>query len=392
MTASLTISQRTYNQQDLLDHQGPIQRADLSDNARAALDFCQRWLSGATEFVVRTSGSTGAPRPITLRREQMQASAHATGQALGLRAGMRALVCLPVRYIAGQMMLVRGLELGLAMTLVEPAGDPLAALPTEALFDFTAVVPLQLQALLDGPAAYRPRLDRMQAILVGGAPISATLEQRAQSLTAPVYHTYGMTETSTHVALRRLNGPHASAWFHPLPGVEIATDARGCLRIKGPMTLDQWLQTNDRVELTVGRPKSPSQATEPTPLDPLAAAAPVAYPSFRWLGRWDNVVNTGGVKVQVETVEAAVERAWMALGLAERRVFVASLPDARLGEAVTLVIEGEPLAQAAEDALLAALTAPLDRFQQPRRVVYLARLVETATGKIDRRASLALLE
>ena len=373
MTTSLTIGARTYDLTDLLVWQDD--HVSLSDNQRAALVFCRRWLNGEAEFVVHTSGSTGAPKPISLTRAQMEASARATGQALGLATGMSALICLPVRYIAGQMMLVRGLVLGLAMTLVEPAGDPLASLPGDARFDFMAVVPLQLQTLLDGPPGYLKRLNGMQAILVGGAPVSAALEQQAQALRGPVYHTYGMTETATHVALRRLNGPAASQHFHPLPGVEIAVDERGCLRAKGPMTLDQWLQTNDLVELA------------PASLQPATCNLPPA--TFRWLGRWDNVINSGGVKVQMEAVEAAVEEAWLALGLAERRRFVTGLPDPRLGEAVTLVIEGEPLAADEERLLLAETRRRLKRFQQPRRVLYRAQLNETATGKIDRRASLS---
>ncbi len=372
-TASLTINVQTHSPTDLLAWQSDSD--SLSDNQRAALDFCQRWLSGAQEFVVHTSGSTGAPKPISLRREQMIASARATGEALRLAAGMSALVCLPVRYIAGQMMLARGLVLGLAMTLVEPASDPLVSLPVDAAFDFTAVVPLQLQTLLDGPPGYQERLNGMHAILVGGATISAALEQRVQALTAPVYHTYGMTESATHVALRRLNGPQASPSFHPLPGVAIDSDGRGCLRVKGPMTLDRWLQTNDLVELAGANLQPATSNLQPG--------------TFRWLGRYDNVINSGGVKVQVEAVEAAVDQAWLALGLAERRRFVAGLPDERLGQAVTLVIEGEPLGGDEERTLLAETRRRLDPFVQPRRVLYRAQLSETPTGKIDRRASLS---
>lgn len=371
MSASLAVGDQRYSAAALAA--GPGDDPARSAHVAAALDFCRRWLAGQEEFTVHTSGSTGAPKPITLRREQMAASAAATGQALGLRPGMAALVCLPVRYIAGQMMLVRGLELGLAMTLVEPSGDPLASLPAAARFDFTAVVPLQLQTLLAGPPSYRARLSGMTAILVGGAPVSAALEQQLASLAAPVWHTYGMTETATHIALRRLDGPDASPWFHPLPGVELDVDERNCLRLKGPMTLDRWLQTNDLVDLI------PADAARFTP----HAAR------FRWLGRWDNVINSGGVKVQVERVEAAVEQAWLALGLAERRCFVAGTPDARLGEAVTLIIEGAPLPAATQEALLAELTARVQRFERPRRVRYLLALAETASGKIDRAASLA---
>jgi O-succinylbenzoic acid--CoA ligase len=238
--------------------------------------------------------------------------------------------------------------------------------------------------LLDGPAGYRARLNGMTAILVGGAPVSAALEQQAQALAAPVYHTYGMTETATHIALRRLNGPDASPWFQPLPGVEIDVDARGCLRLKGPMTLDHWLQTNDLVDLAIP-PQQPPQASASSD-DGSRFELHVAR--FRWLGRWDNVINSGGVKVQVETVEAAAGQAWLALGLAERRFFVAGLPDARLGERVTLLVEGSPLPAAQEAALTAALAQALPAYEAPRQVLYAPRFVETATGKIDRRASL----
>lgn len=365
MNASLTIGTHTITSDDLLALPTDITPSELTSNELSAVAFCRAWLTGGESFVVKTSGSTGDPKPITLRREQMLASARATGQALALQTGMRALVCLPVRYIAGQMMLVRGLVLGLHMTLVEPSSDPFDNLTTGAQFDFTALVPLQLQTLLDGPPAYRERLNALHAILVGGAPVSAALAERIQTLTVRVYHTYGMTETATHIALRRLNGPAASPDFHPLPGVEIDIDQRGCLRIKALMTLDQWLQTNDLVEIS---------------------ALPV--PAFRWLGRWDNVINTGGIKVQVENVETRIEEVWRALGLADRRFFVAGLPDERLGEAVTLVIEGEPLDADDQTAMQTALTATLGLYEAPRRVIYFPTFATTGTGKIDRRSSL----
>ena len=303
MSPSLTISSHQFTLADLRSWSNTSASSDLSDNDRQALATCHEWLSGSTEFIVRTSGSTGDPKPITLRREQMVASAQATGAALDLGPGCRALVCLPTGYIAGRMMLVRGLVLDFNMTVVEPASDPFASLLSDAGFDFMAVVPLQLQTLLDGPSGYLDRLNAMQAILVGGGPVSTALEARVQTLAAPVYHTYGMTETVTHIALRRLNGAEASSAFRPLPGVEVGLDDRGCLRIKGPMTLDQWVQTNDLVEL---QPDG----------------------SFQWLGRWDTIINTGGVKVQVEQVESALAEELHALGLGERR-FVVGPPTRR---------------------------------------------------------------
>lgn len=367
MTAILLVSGETFTPDRILAWNSAEDPAAWTENAVEALRFCRAWLMGAEAFVIRTSGSTGAPKPITLTRTQMIASAQATGSALGLEAGMRALVCLPTRFIAGRMMLVRGLVLGLQMTLVEPAADPLAGLVPAARLDFAAFVPLQLQTLLAGPPHYRRTLDAMRAILVGGAPLGLELEVALAGLNAPVYHTYGMTETATHVALRRMNGAAPAAGFRPLPGVALRQDERGCLGLRGAVTGGAWLQTNDKVEL----------------LDD---------GTFVWLGRWDNVVNSGGVKVQVEQVERAVAEAVAAApleGLRERRYFVAGTPDERLGERVTLVVEGAPFTAEQEGILLELVAKRLDRYAVPRSVVYRRCFLETPTGKIDRAATLA---
>ncbi|HHY54828.1 MAG TPA: AMP-binding protein [Chloroflexi bacterium] len=357
----------------------PVNAAQVN----AVREFTRAWLRGDGEFTVHTSGSTGAPRPIQLRRRQMIASACATGAALGLRAGMTALVCLPVQYIAGRMMLVRGFELGLNLVIVAPSADPLAGLPEEIAIDFAAFVPLQMQTLLDLALTahndscfpddttqafrYRRRLDAMHAILVGGGPLIPALEAQIRQLAAPVHHTYGMTETATHVALRRLNGPNASPAFVPLPGVITGVDARSCLHLCGPMTDDVMVQTNDLVELQ-------------------------ADGAFIWIGRWDNVINSGGVKVHVESVEAALATIGAdqpELGLARRRYFVAGLPDDRLGQVVTLVIEGAALQEDQWQQLRWAASQALPRHHAPRQVLYASRFAETPTGKIDRTATLA---
>jgi O-succinylbenzoic acid--CoA ligase len=295
----------------------------------------------------------------------MTASAQATAAALALRAGMHALVCLPARYIAGRMMLARGLVLGLQMTLVEPSANPLATLAAGTAIDFAAFVPLQVQTLLE--SGEQARLDAMHAILVGGGPISATLAAAIAPLRAPVYHTYGMTETATHIALRRLSGPQRNDNFTPLPGVTLRLDGRGCLAIRGPMTDGAWVQTND-------------------------LAALQADGSFAWLGRADNVVNSGGVKVHIEPLEATLERLLPTLlGAAwdGRRFIVAGLADARLGETVAIILEGSPLPAAQANALLGGLRQRLSPFEAPRRILYAARFAETETGKIDRAATRA---
>ena len=166
-----------------------------------------------------------------------------------------------------------------------------------------------------GPAA---RAARMLADYGARVVMIAPVSKKGGLQTKPVYHTYGMTETATHVALRRMNGPDATGRFAPLPGVAIGADARGCLHVTGPMTGGAMIQTNDLVEIHRDG-------------------------SFAWLGRWDNVINSGGVKVQVEQVEAAAAQVAAdqpELGLARRRFFVAGLPDERLGQEVVMLVEG----------------------------------------------------
>jgi O-succinylbenzoic acid--CoA ligase len=349
-----------------------------SENEENALRFCYDWLKGQPSFVVQTSGSTGAAKPIAVTRQQMEASARATGAALGLQPGMHALVCLPTRYIAGRMMLVRGLVLGLHLTVVEPASNPLNNLPPDRRFAFAAFTPMQMQVMLDEigrrdqqtSAAGHPSslilLDHMQAILLGGGPVSVGLEEQVQAIRAPLFHTYGMTETVSHIALRRLNGAQRSTQFAPLPGVQLGLDERGCLSICAEVTNGQRLQTNDLVDLQ-------------------------ADGSFVWLGRWDNVINSGGVKVVVEKVEAAIEQATQQVeGWSGRRFFVAARPDARLGERVTLLVEGPPLPSTHESALQAHLCNQLNPYEHPRQFEYLPTFVNTPTGKIDRKATLLM--
>lgn len=215
-----------------------------------------------------------------------------------------------------------------------------------------------------------PILNSMHAILLGGGAISSALEEQLQLISAPIYHTYGMTETVSHVALRRLNGAERSEDFRPLPGVILGMDERGCLNIRAPMTNEQVLQTNDIVDLH-------------------------ADSSFRWLGRWDNVINSGGVKVQVEQVEQEIEREmgrWRGGEMKGRRFFVTGVSDETLGEKVALVVEGLPLSAEVEGQILTSLRNSLTRYEVPRAIVYAEHFSETPTGKIDRRATMGGLK
>ncbi|HEX9959040.1 MAG TPA: AMP-binding protein [Fibrella sp.] len=333
--------------------------------------FLLDWRSGQESFTLQTSGSTGLPKPVALTRAQMEASARLTGQTFGLQPGDKALVCLNTRYVAGVMMLVRGEVLGLDLTIVEPSSNPLAEFdPATTSFDFAAFVPLQLQTMLaetdqSGKPVALPLLNGMKAILVGGAATSPALEGALQVIEAPVFSTYGMTETVSHIAIRRLNGPERSELFQVLPGVEVGTDGRGCLHITAAASNFERIQTNDIVDLI-----------EPD--------SPVGQVRFRLLGRADSIINSGGVKVQPEAVERIIEATLASWGLTPR-LFVAGVPDERLGQRVVLFLESVSLSTDQWRQLQEAVQTAVGPYAVPKQQVTVAAFAETATGKIDRK-------
>ena len=212
-----------------------------SEYEQKIIIFCQNWLAGQTEFVIKTSGSTGEPKPIVLTRNQMIASAKLTGKTFGLEVGNKALVCLNVEYIAGMMMLVRGMELGLKLTIVEPSGNPFDKIEGQ-IFDFLAFVPLQMQNLVENDKSVEI-LNQAKAIIIGGAAVNEVLENKLQQLEVPVYSTYGMTETVSHVAIRRINGDNRNNNFQVLEEVKIGLDERNCLNIVAEASNNALIQT-----------------------------------------------------------------------------------------------------------------------------------------------------
>jgi len=362
LPTSLLLNGREFSYDSI--QQSPTPPVPLNGYEAKVLELLRQWLTGAQEFGLRTSGSTGQPQLIVLKRRQLAASAARTGDYFDLGPGDRALVCLNCEFIGGKMMLVRGLERRMHLTIVEPHADPFYFVPADAAFDFAAFVPLQLRAVL--AAGRAERLNKMRAILVGGAGVEPSLLAEIQKLKVPVYLTYGMTETASHMALRRLNGPQASAHYRVLPGLHLGQDERGCLTVRGDVTDDQLIVTNDRIEL----------------LD---------KHTFDWLGRVDFVINSGGVKVQAEKVELVLDVALAELGQS-RRAFVTGQPDERLGQAVTAYVEGESLSPAAERKLLGLLAERLGKYEVPKAVRYVPAFRATASGKLDRAATLRSVE
>jgi o-succinylbenzoate---CoA ligase len=319
---------------------------------RQALDFCKAWQSGQTKFVRHTSGSTGEPKPITLTRQQMQASANMTQQALGLQSNFNSLICLNINYIAGTMMLVRGLEVGMKMIIVEPSSHPLSDIPSDLKIDFAAFVPLQIQTMIE--TGFTDHLNSMKVVIVGGAAVSESLNTAIQDLKVPIYSTYGMTETVSHVALRLLNGPNRSAFYTLLDGILADTDERDCLKICNQVSNNQWVQTNDVVEWQGER-------------------------VFKIIGRADNIINSGGVKIQLEKVEAAIEKTWKRA----ERFYCWWQPDERLGQALVLMVES----QQPNFDLPTGLETHLTKYEIPKKIYTTPKFIETATGKIDKKST-----
>lgn len=318
--------------------------------------FCEKWIAGQQEFILKTSGSTGEPKPIKLTRFQMEASAKLTGKTFNLQQGDRALVCLNVDYIAGIMMLVRGMVLGLELTIIEPIRNPLENLESQD-FDFAAFVPLQLQKIFENKSQAKI-LNKMKAIIIGGAAVNEVLEKEIQQLKVPVYSTYGMTETVSHIAIRRLNGINRSDNFKVLEGVKVGIDYRNCLNIISESSNNELVQTNDIVEI-------------------------INENEFKLIGRFDNIINSGGVKIQLEKVEKMVEKY-----ITKDRFFAFGVDDLMLGQKLVLIIETNFLTNEFKQKIVGYLKQKLPKFEIPKEIFTINSFIETQTGKIDKKATL----
>ena len=311
-------------------------------------EFLEEWNNSSDTLLVHTSGSTGAPKPMLVEKRRMLASARRTNDFLGLKPGDSALLCMSLDYIAGKMMVVRALERGLKLTTVEPTGHPLSTcfLPLASCFspfDFAAMVPLQVYNSLQVPEE-RERLRQIRHLIIGGGAIDDQLAAALNDFPHQVWSTYGMTETLSHIALRRLNGQEASEWYTPFPSVEVSLSAEGCLVIHAPEVCAQTLTTNDIAELRAdGR--------------------------FRILGRKDNTICSGGIKIQAEQVERQLRPHLHAPYL------ITSRRDEKFGEVVLLLTEGST------DEAREVCQRILPRYHQPRLYVHVDHIPLTATGK-----------
>lgn len=340
--------------------------------SKEAHSFLKDWFDEKQFIEVKTSGSTGAPKLIQLHKKHMINSAKATGYFFHLLENTTVLFCMSPNYIAGKMMLVRALILGWDIDIVEPISNPL--LTIEKTYDFSAMVPLQLHNSLN-------EIHKIKKLIVGGGVVSNELLDKIQHIKTEVFATYGMTETITHIAVKKLNNfkdviasKTKQSHYKTLPNIKISTDKRGCLVINAPTVSDVQIITNDLVEL-------------------------VSETEFKWLGRFDSIINSGGIKLIPEQLEEKLGT------IISEPFFIAGLPDAVLGEKLILVIEK----LTTERSRNALISTPLNRqkneyyqkikelntlskYEIPKEIYFVDNFVKTPTGKINRIATLKLLE
>jgi O-succinylbenzoic acid--CoA ligase len=326
-------------------------------------EFLEEWNNDSPYVEVKTSGSTGEPKRMLVEKQRMRASARITCDFLGLKAGDTALLCMSLDYIAGKMMVVRAIERNLRLIVVEPSGHPLAeqicrewdlrsfrsllASPNIGE-ELAAMVPMQVYNSLQVPEE-RERLKQIKHLIIGGGAIDEAMAEELKTFPNHVWSTYGMTETLSHIALRRLSGPEASEWYTPFPSVSVSLNEEGCLVIDAPEVCKERLVTNDIAELATNNH------------------------SFRILGRRDNVICSGGIKIQTEEVERMLK--------AHLRVpyLISKRPDKKFGEVVVLLTEGDV------EETKTVCEAVLPKFQRPKAYIHVSEIPLTETKKPARR-------
>ena len=314
----------------------------LNKDTMSVDEFLAEWRNESPYVRVKTSGSTGAPKQMLVEKKRMLASARRTNDFLGLKPGDTALLCMSLDYIAGKMMVVRALERDLQLMVVEPSGHPMITRSEECVIDFAAMVPMQVYNSLQVPEE-RERLKLIKHLIIGGGAIDEAMAEELKSFPNHVWSTYGMTETLSHIALRRLSGPEASEWYTPFPSVSVSLNEEGCLVIDASEVCGERLVTNDIAEL--------------------------AMYAFRILGRKDNVICSGGIKIQAEEVERLLRPHLHVPYLISKR------PDEKFGEMVVLLTEGDV------ETAKTVCEAVLPKYQRPKVYIHVSEIPLTETKK-----------
>lgn len=294
----------------------------------------QHWFDANEYIVQRTSGTTGPSKEIQLHKAAMRASAKATVEFFKVQEGSKALLCMSAQFVGGKLMFIRALLFGWELDVCKPTARPLLDVKTQ--YDFVAMVPMQVENSLDD-------LNQIAILIIGGAKVSPLLTQKLREKQTKVYETYGMTETITHIAAKKIGTPY----FEVLPQVQIQTDQRGCLVIDAPAVNPKQIVTNDLVHLIDNK-------------------------RFEWLGRFDNVINSGGVKLYPEQIEEKLATK------IKTRFFITGKSDDYFGTIVVLVIENLPY------ALDENIFEDLAPYEKPKEIQFVEQFIETESGKVIR--------
>ena len=354
-------------------------------------DFYSEWNNDSDRVLVHTSGSTGKPKPMMVEKKRMLNSARITCDFLGLKPGDSALLCMSLDYIAGKMVVVRSIERHLHLISVSPSGHPLKDInlkdangkDVNGEITFAAMVPMQVYNTLQVPEE-RERLTHIRHLIIGGGAIDASLEKELRSLPGniAIWSTYGMTETLSHIALRRINGAEASEWYQPFDSVKISQTDEGCLVIDAPLVCAETLVTNDIVEI------EPYIYNKVENHEEVGKHNKVEKLRFRIKGRKDNVICSGGIKIQIEEVEALLKPHL------EKPFMIAKKKDEKFGEIAVLLTEDEDLKKV-EATIRRLLSGKSDdsnkssesknhKYWIPREYLHVDHLPLTETGKPKR--------
>jgi len=328
---------------------------------KEVFDFCRQWHLGKNEFLFHTSGSTGKPKPIHLTRLCMIESANMTKDWLNLQEGDHVLLCLPIEYIAGAMMLVRALVLKLNMVLVDPSQNPLEGIIEPIKIHLASFVTTQWSTIIQSNVNLSTFFSEVKGILIGGSELTPSVELSTKEIQLPIFQTYGMTETSSHIAFRPISSEDAI--YQCLKGVQIKLNDQGCLCIKSLSTLNQWIETNDLAKL-------------------------IHVNQFSILGRKDFVINSGGRKIYPELIEKCCYD-FFAQHSILNKTFACGLQDDFYGQKLVLFIESQDEIHF-QLQLIDYLKFKLKSWEIPKQFIVLPEFLYTKSGKIDRPNTLTL--
>lgn len=344
---TITIGNRCYRMSDIAKLRSSANSLHAENHFYSSLiDFLEEWSNESEYLKVHTSGSTGTLKELWVEKKRMMKSAMMTVSFLGLQKNDTAHLCMPLQYIAGKMVVVRALVAGLRLIISTPCGNPLREITEIPVF--SAMTPMQVFNTVQIDRE-NEALKQINQLIIGGGSIDKTLNDILATYPNAIWSTYGMTETLSHIALRRLNGANASEWYTPLPNVSLSRSIEGTLIINAPDVAPQILETNDIVEFN-------------------------SQNQFRIIGRKDNIINTGGIKVQIEQVEDLLKP------LLKRPFMITAVPDSKFGERIVLLTEHNSLTE--EKIKNAMETLPI--YWRAKEIITIDKLPQTGTGKPDR--------